>query len=143
MTATQVFGRRAGQSAAERAAHMRGLSFPDSTKPGGKGFARLGTGKTGSHVLCNIAHKVREAMNKYCMILRSEEGLKKCESILNGCEAELNDLILKGNVNAQKHVETRNMVLTGKLVTRSALVRKESRGPHYREDFSDTGEEKN
>ncbi|MCK4335384.1 MAG: hypothetical protein KAW40_01525, partial [Candidatus Aenigmarchaeota archaeon] len=32
-------------------------------------------------------------------------------------------------------IELRNMILVSKLITKSALERKESRGTHYREDY--------
>lgn len=41
----------------------------------------------------------------------------------------------------QNYFELKNMVVVAKLVTKSALYRKESRGAHYREDFPETKEE--
>ncbi len=41
----------------------------------------------------------------------------------------------------QDALELKNMLLLAELVTRSALIRKESRGSHYREDYPETREE--
>ena len=43
-------------------------------------------------------------------------------------------------VNRQDY-ESRNMVLLGRLMVEAALLRQESRGSHFREDFPETSPE--
>ena len=45
------------------------------------------------------------------------------------------------NQHLQDALELENMILVAKLVAKSALIRKESRGSHYREDYPETREE--
>lgn len=135
MTATQVFGKRAGMSAA-RFAVRSGDFFPLQAQKGGvpEGTELLRKRRS-LHSRPKMGREVRETIGKYAMVLRSEEGLKTCEKILNGCKTELEEMRLKGRIDAEEYFELNNMILAGRLVVRSALKRKESRGSHYREDF--------
>ena len=50
-------------------------------------------------------------------------------------ETRLEKIKLKGTISPMDYFQTRNMILTGKLVAKNALERKESLGSHFREDF--------
>jgi L-aspartate oxidase len=62
-------------------------------------------------------------------ILRSEETLEKTAAILATWEKGLTE------PGDRPQYELTNMVLTGRLMTEAALLRKESRGAHFRSDF--------
>lgn len=83
----------------------------------------------------DIERKIKESMSKYLMVSRSEAGLNRCIDELLDCEAQLNELQLKGAIPALQHLELRNMIAAGRIISTAALLRKESRGTHYREDF--------
>lgn len=72
--------------------------------------------------------EIRETMWNHCGIVRTSEqlklGLKKIE--------HLSDRIDVG------FLECRNMLMTAQIILESALLREESRGGHYREDFPET-----
>jgi L-aspartate oxidase len=71
------------------------------------------------------ADSVRQVMWDYCGIDRSAKGLRLGLSKLADIESRL-------PVGA---TEEANMVQTARLIADAALLRKESRGGHYRSDF--------
>ncbi|AII59925.1 MAG: L-aspartate oxidase [Dehalococcoides mccartyi] len=62
-------------------------------------------------------------------IIRSYSGLSKAQEILSGWQYSL------GDVSDRKGIELANLILAGRLMVESALLRQESRGAHYRTDF--------
>jgi succinate dehydrogenase/fumarate reductase flavoprotein subunit len=52
---------------------------------------------------------------------------------------KLDEAGAKDSMEFVKKSELKNMLLVGEAVARSALLRKESRGAHFREDFPDEG----
>ncbi|HYD54799.1 MAG TPA: FAD-binding protein, partial [Gemmatimonadaceae bacterium] len=71
------------------------------------------------------ADRVREVMWEHAGIVRTARGLRACLAELEEIEARL-------PVGA---TEETNLVQTGRLIAEAALLRKESRGGHYRTDF--------
>ncbi len=71
------------------------------------------------------ADDVRSIMWEQAGISRTAKGLRECLSVLSGIEKRL-------PVGA---TEEANMVQTARLIAEAALLRKESRGGHYRSDF--------
>jgi len=71
------------------------------------------------------ADTIRKVMWDHAGIDRSANGLRRGIKLLDGIESRL-------PVGA---TEETNMVTTAKLIAGAALMRKESRGGHYRSDF--------
>jgi L-aspartate oxidase len=71
------------------------------------------------------ADDVRSVMWEHAGIARTARGLRECLSVLEGIEQRL-------PVGA---TEEANLVQTSRLIAEAALIRKESRGGHYRSDF--------
>jgi len=74
------------------------------------------------------ADDVRSIMWEHAGISRTAKGLRECMSVLSAIEQRL-------PIGA---TEEANMVQTARLITEAALLRKESRGGHYRSDFPHT-----
>jgi L-aspartate oxidase len=74
------------------------------------------------------ADAVRSLMWEHAGIVRTARGLRECVARL----AEIDVRLPAGAT------EERNMVQTAQLVAEAALLRKESRGGHYRGDFPST-----
>lgn len=74
---------------------------------------------------------LRNIMQDKVGIIRDEKGLKDAFALILNIEKELK-LINKKNIN---YFELENMVLLSKIIIKSALYRKESRGAHYRSDY--------
>ena len=74
------------------------------------------------------ADDVRSVMWEHAGIARTAKGLRECLTVLSAIEQRL-------PVGA---TEEANMVETARLIAEAALMRKESRGGHYRSDFPHT-----
>lgn len=83
---------------------------------------------------------VQELMWNDCGIIRSEKQLRFClselEILLEHAENNLNE-----NGFSVKVIELINLIICAQLIASSALSRKESRGCHYRSDFSQKNSE--
>jgi L-aspartate oxidase len=71
------------------------------------------------------ADQIRKVMWDHAGISRTASGLRKCITLLDGIEDRL----------PEGATEERNMVQTARLIAEGALLRKESRGGHFRSDF--------
>ncbi|MBW2056258.1 MAG: FAD-binding protein [Deltaproteobacteria bacterium] len=134
MTATQVFGERAGREAARRAMSLKDVSFPDSVAGGDIEWAKRTAGMGTAKPPRAIGSGIREAVNRYSMVLRSKKGLERCGEILHDSQQELTRMRRAGQISPGRFFEMRNMILTAMLVTEAALDRDRSLGPHFRED---------
>ena len=93
------------------------------------------------HVFSNIdpqelnylTAELRKAMWNYVGIIRNESQLNLMIKKLENLNARL---VCIGQLGVNtRFFELRNMATIARLVTTAALIRKESRGTHYREDF--------
>lgn len=82
-----------------------------------------------------LKEKLRETMWNNVGIFRSEETLQKALQDIKNIEKEFgkNDFC-----SSAEEYDLRNMIITSKLIIKSALQRKESRGAHYRTDYLQT-----
>lgn len=85
--------------------------------------------------LSELTHKLKTTMWNNVGIIRSEESLQTALLDIKKLEKEF-DIYAK--YNEKEAYEFRNMLLISKVIVKSALGRKESRGGHYREDFPQT-----
>lgn len=79
--------------------------------------------------------EVRDIAWTYCGISRSGEGLDQALQLL----ARANPEVRRNSGRAQ--FELRNIYTVANLIARAALAREESRGAHYRTDFTQALEE--
>lgn len=136
MTATQVFGQRAGQFAAQRAADMNPFNdeLPDRRHlPAIKSGCPSGNERES---LCQIANAVKLAMHTHANVLRSQRGLERCRRLLLGAACRLVSMEGASADNYIRFNKVRNMIDTARQIVRSALERKRSLGAHFREDES-------
>jgi L-aspartate oxidase len=71
------------------------------------------------------ADDIRQVMWDHAGIARTARGLRRCLARLDEIAARL----------SPGATEERNMVETARLIAEAALLRRESRGGHYRSDF--------
>ena len=86
----------------------------------------------------SIRSDLKKTMNEYVGIIRNKEGLTYAKQKISGYRELLQNM---RNISIEDW-ELQNMLLLSSLVTDSALMREESRGAHYRSDFSKTDDEK-
>lgn len=85
-----------------------------------------------------LRQRVSEIMNTYAGIIRSEEGLKEglrqIEQLRNVIKQKQDER--GGEPNREYYLEaSRRLLCVARLIMSPALLRKESRGGHYREDY--------
>ena len=134
MTATQVFGHRAGHFAARRATRMKMNGAAESDAKLKESLSAEDVNEDVHAALGMIENRVKAAMEKYAGVLRTRKGLKKARLVLDTCRNQLAALQFMGAGASRKYYRVRNMAITAQLVVSSALGRGNSLGAHYRQD---------
>ena len=85
---------------------------------------------------------MQKTMQKHCGVFRNEgilkEGIKKIEEISKSFnEISISDRSMVFNTDLVEALELENLISQSKVTLTSAFNRKESRGAHAREDFSE------
>jgi L-aspartate oxidase len=93
-----------------------------------------------------LKDKVSKIMNAYAGIVRKEEWLKEGLEKIQQLGAELmlsQDVVMDGSVQMKEFYQEASwrLLIVASLIMNPALLRKESRGGHYREDFPCASEE--
>ncbi|WP_246056226.1 L-aspartate oxidase [Alteribacter natronophilus] len=78
--------------------------------------------------------KIRRHVSEHAGIERDREGLEKLTSWLDEYSPELHFHSFRGSWTLEE-IETSNCLIVASLLASSALMRKESRGTHWRSDF--------
>ena len=91
-----------------------------------------------AQMYADIRAKASEIMNLYAGIIRTEEGLKEglrqideLERAITACESHDKEYYIEAS---------RRLLCVARLIMSPALLRKESRGGHYREDYPNADE---
>ncbi len=133
----QVFGRRAGKAAAERAAAVAHPPVPDAADEL-NGYVSAFRGD-GTADLAAMRSELKHAANRHLLVVRNGDGL---ESILALCEdmqeAVRTEARIETPADMIAALELVNLCEVGAMMATAALVRTESRGSHYREDFPES-----
>jgi L-aspartate oxidase len=133
MTATQVFGARAGKAAAQRARRVTPSS--DRVSPPGPSCETFRP-RVRNHTevaLSDLEGEGRRICSAHLMLLRDEDGLNAC---LAGVKDALSLVESTTDAAWQDTLRVRNALTVTSLVAEAALARKESLGPHFRTDTS-------
>lgn len=135
---TQVFGKAAGISSANKA-NQSELTSPSEDDVNSE-IERIGQlWSEGQYKPDSLKKELQDIMWKYVAIVRDEKGLLKAQDELNVLESKSDNM----NVSAHKEyndelkvaLEVKSMIKLAQLIVKSALLRKESRGAHYRMDY--------
>lgn len=80
----------------------------------------------------DLTTRLKETMWKNAGLIRNENGLKEALNVIQNIEKDFNTNEIYTSV---EEYELRNLLIIAKLIVKSAIERKESRGAHYRTDF--------
>jgi fumarate reductase (CoM/CoB) subunit A len=139
----QVFGRRAGEAAAEFAKECSSHQVVPDIYEEQKDFLNQFKGK-GNVDLRDLRKRLQKAANRNLLIIRTEKGLSAFKEEAKEIEHSLfNQVSLNDPKDFIRALELKNLLDTGKIMTTAALARKESRGGHYREDYPEMNQEWN
>lgn len=130
-----VFGRIAGREAARNAATLQGGA--DSIDVAAL-ESMFGSETVPTSRLEEIRREIRKVLWEKVGIVRDRSGLQQAvkqfeqmlQSLSAGKPASLTD--------CSAYLETRSMLITSLAISKAALVREESRGAHFREDFPES-----
>jgi succinate dehydrogenase flavoprotein subunit len=135
-----VFGKRAGEFAADYARELGPL--PDVNSDELAEIARESLApfeRTEGENPYAVHEDLRQMMQKYVGIVRTEEDLRTALEELAKLRARVPKVKVGGNIqyNPGWHLalDLKNMLDVSEIVTRAALERQESRGAHTREDY--------
>ena len=79
--------------------------------------------------------KLQELMWRDAHIVRNEEGLQRAKAGVTAMLEELLDVEAPDSRALRGKVSLENMFYTSLAIIEAALTRRETRGPHYREDY--------
>lgn len=134
LTEAFVFGAIAGGQAAE---YARGVKAAALTSQASLERERIGAalGAPGGGDVDSLRGALKRMMWRRCGVLRDGPGLEEGLEELNGIERELKATRVEVGPGLLHLLETGYMVTTAEMVLRAALLRTESRGAHFREDY--------
>jgi len=98
--------------------------------------------QSGTYRIAQIRQQYQDIMTEYCGVFRSEdvmkEGITKLKELQTRYDQiQLGDRGTEWNTEIIEAMELRSLMIVGEVILTSALNRKESRGSHAREDYSD------
>ena len=139
---TQVFGKIAGESASKTA---KKNSFKTNEEMVENEASRIeGLIKKGSIKPNEFKNSIKKLMWEKVSIVRNEKDLNEALKRLNEMQNELKDLDVSDkkqyNTDLVTALEVINMVEICILIVKSAILRRESRGAHFRSDFPESND---
>ncbi len=134
---TQVFGKRAGESAgkAKKQDSRIDRSLMETREE------QLAAFLDGDVPPSTVVRSLKTVMWEGAGIFRTESGLQKTLGVINHLSSLR--LLARSRENIVECCTANNMLLTASLVVRGALLRKESRGAHMRKDVVQTWDARN
>lgn len=136
MTATQVFGKRAGFFAADSAKKTVNDSWPEIKYDKLYELKKLQRNHCRHHQVNDLTVAVRETLTKHAMVIRTGKGLGLCLNELNSYEKKLEEMESGSAINLYHFVKLNDTIQTAKLMAKSAMDNKTPSGSHYREDYN-------
>lgn len=140
---TQVFGKIAGKTASKICENSKLTINQEMIEKEENKIKNLI--KNGEYDPKQLKNEIKKVMWEYVSIIRDEKGLKTGLRKIEEIENKINNLKIPNqkeyNEKLINGLEIINMVELGKLIIESALIRKESRGAHYREDYPEKNKE--
>jgi succinate dehydrogenase / fumarate reductase, flavoprotein subunit len=137
-----VFGRLAGLHAAQFSKATGAKAVDDAQVEEAAKEALLPYGREEGPNPFAVHEDLMDKMQRYVGIMRNEadltEGLRQIERLRDATNRVRIDGPRHYNAGWHESFDLRNMLIVCEAMTRAALLRKESRGAHTREDFSET-----
>ncbi len=131
----QVFGRRTGLRSAQLAKKQKLVPIP--TKLIKQAEANLNSllGKKSGVLAKELIKKLQIIMWDNVGLIRDEKRLKKAEKDIKQLFKQVKNLRARNRKELREALESKEMLKTALAIVVAALVRKESRGAHYRTDY--------
>ena len=129
-----VFGARAGQFAGERALLVGRPDLKESTLD--VATEQLHVKRDGKDDAEGLFGKLQEAMGRNFLVVKNANGLRHLVERIEELRTEcLTELDRNSPLTRRRAIEAENSLLVSELMVQAALVREESRGNHFRDDY--------
>ena len=142
LTEILVFGKRAGNAAADVALTQGEVSIDlKQAKTASNSLLKHLKGERNGKRPNEIKENLQEIMNQNVGVVRNENGLKSAvKGIKQIISTDLNEMSLSNRERVANYdwieaLEVSFMLRLGQVLAGAAMMRTESRGAHYREDF--------
>lgn len=132
---TFVFGKIAGQNAAQRA--KTGKKGPEAKREISKEVDRLRAlaVSEGGETIKETGRFLKTFMWNKAGIVRNEKGLQSALVEIAELKGRFKSISISSALDLTEALKLENMIKVSEMVVRSALLRTESRGAHYRSDY--------
>eukprot|EP00238_Polyblepharides_amylifera_P011771 CAMPEP_0196585770 /NCGR_PEP_ID=MMETSP1081-20130531/51924_1 /TAXON_ID=36882 /ORGANISM="Pyramimonas amylifera, Strain CCMP720" /LENGTH=535 /DNA_ID=CAMNT_0041907429 /DNA_START=408 /DNA_END=2015 /DNA_ORIENTATION=+ len=138
-----VFGRQCALTIAENCKPGEALS-PLPKSAGAESIARIDglRARKGSEKPSAVRLEMQKIMQNNAAVFRTQETLAEGRDLINGCAQKVSKLQIQDtgmvwNTDLVEALELQNLMANAVITMHSAENRKESRGAHAREDFSE------
>lgn len=136
-----VFGERAGIAAASEARKRPMESIEEKEVNAGRQRLRSCLRHTGDCQIDEIVNQLKHTMWYKAGIIRNQPALNEALTEIGRLRHNLNKVRVIGVKDLVAAVRLRNMVAVSEMIVRSALLRTESRGAHFRTDYPEENHE--
>ena len=144
---TVVFGKRAGEVATEYARSISDFKVSEShLKDAKKRMKEVADRKDNGLMTAAMRLEMGQTMNEHLAVFRNEEGMQSALAEIRAIKERYSTLPIhhKGsiyNTDLIFHTELGYMLDVAETIAASGLLRKESRGAHFRKDIPDRNDE--
>ncbi len=142
LAASQVFGKRAGRHAAERAMQLGSTNVNQALMNDGESRIRKLDATEGDLMPTELTARLQQLAWENMLLTRSEENLTR---VLSGVDEIRRDMLPRLGIHNPKDLvaasELQSLLQVAEIMARPAMMREESRGGHYREDFPERDDE--
>ncbi len=139
MVACQVFGRRAGRRAALLARELPPVSGSAEDSAVLRQWEESLAPRDGDVAPADLKRSLQRLMSDNAIVVRSERSLVRALEGIRGIREEMPGRVsVRSAREAREKQELANLLQVGEMVVSAALLRRETRGSHYRVDFPQT-----
>ncbi|AWB90492.1 succinate dehydrogenase flavoprotein subunit [Salinibacterium hongtaonis] len=141
-----VFGKRAGNNAAEYVKTAEFAPLPEDPTAEIRGLIEMLQSSTGTESIAAIRKELQEEMDRNAQVFRTDESLGKVTQTIHGLRQRYRNIAVqdKGkrfNTDLLEAIELGFLLDLAEVVVFSARNRKESRGGHMRDDYPNRDDE--
>ncbi|HET7279529.1 MAG TPA: succinate dehydrogenase flavoprotein subunit [Dermatophilaceae bacterium] len=136
-----VFGRRAGIAAAEYAAFSDFVDLPPAPEAFTVQLIEGIRGRSSGERVADLRKALQDTMDRNVQVFRTEASMKEALGVIEELKERYGKVVVqdKGrryNTDLLEAVELGFLIELAEVITLGALARKESRGGHFREDYT-------
>jgi len=131
----QVFGKRAGRSAAQRARERGIPSVPAPLVAAEEERLANLLAQRGTLGPGQLKRWIQECMWRHLLVVRSDASLRACLTEVERLRGRMAEINVDGPAQLMGLLEVDSLLTVAEIMAGAALLRTESRGSHYREDY--------